>query len=219
MVIIILLLLLIVIVLLHFLYKGTSLIENLDDMGNSDDSGTSNTGPDNYQPYNDLVQNPQKGPMFLAMKNAANISALHSQLTALKTVPYEISDLSGQVHTNSKALVNIGKQIQSVGEASLNTNISSGPYPSTSSVSNTSSNSNSTAFLTSNTPGDNTSSTSWMTPATSTPATSTLASSTPSLATSSATSSTTPPSTPSSSTQQSSGQGWTFAKLKNQGGW
>ena len=172
MVIIILLLLLIVIVLLHFLYKGTSLIENLDDMG---DSSTSNTGPDNYQPYNDLVQNPQKGPMFLAMKNAANISALHSQLTALKTVPYEISDLSGEVHTNSKALANIGKQIQSVGEASLNTNISSGPYPSTSS----------TSWMTSPTSTPTTSTPTTSTPTTSTPTTSTLTSSAPSLTTSS----------------------------------
>ena len=147
MVIIILLLLLISLALLHFLYNDRCLIENLDsESDNTDDTEDTEDSSVQYQPYTDLSEDPINGPMFLAMKNAANISALHSQLSALKNVPSQISDLSGVANSNSKAIVNIGKEIHKVGEASFNTDISSGLYPSASSVIN-SQNSTSTSWL------------------------------------------------------------------------
>ena len=155
MVIIILLLLLISLALLHFLYNDRCLIENLDNESDNTDNidDTEDTEDTDstiqYQPYTDLSEDPKNGPMFLAMKNAANISALHSQLSALKNVPFQISDLSGIAHSNSKAIVNIGKEIYKVGGASFNTDIPSGPYPSATSVSK-SKNTTATSWL--NTP-------------------------------------------------------------------
>ena len=107
MIIIIILVLVILITLLHYFYGGKCLIENFD--MNEDDVNYT------YQSYNDLKYDPKNGPMFLAMKNAANIAALHSQLAALKNIPSEIIDISGMVHQNSSALVNIGKEIHKVG--------------------------------------------------------------------------------------------------------
>ena len=147
MVIIILLLLLISLALLHFLYNDRCLIENLDNTEDTEDTEDSSV---QYQPYTDLSEDPKNGPMFLAMKNAANISALHSQLSALKNVPSQISDISGVANSNSKAIVNIGKEIHKVGAASFNTDISSGLYPST--MSSTLS----TSFLTDSTAIDST---------------------------------------------------------------
>ncbi len=134
MIIIIILVLVILITLLHYFYGGKCLIENFD--MNEDD--VNNT----YQSYNDLKDDPKNGPMFLAMKNAANIAALHSQLAALKNIPSEIIDISGMVHQNSNALVNIGKEIHKVGAKRFNTDPTSNTT--TDPTSNTSTKINST---------------------------------------------------------------------------
>ena len=120
--VIILLILLILITILHCYFRGNSLIENLDNTSETV-SSTDNTSTDetnDYKPYSELQENSKQGSMFLAMKNAANIASLHSEFSRLKNLPYDITNIKGQVKTNSKALINIGKQIQSVGAASFN---------------------------------------------------------------------------------------------------
>ena len=115
--VIILLILLILITILHCYFRGNSLIENLD---NSSETVSSTDETNDYKPYSELQENSKQGPMFLAMKNAANIASLHSEFSRLKNLPYDITNIKSQVKTNSKALINIGKQIQSVGAASFN---------------------------------------------------------------------------------------------------
>ena len=142
--VIILLILLILITILHCYFRGNSLIENLDNTSETV-SSTDNTSTDetnDYKPYSELQENSKQGSMFLAMKNAANIAALHSQLAALKNVPSEIIDISGMVHQNSSALVNIGKEIHKVGAKRFNTDPTSNTT--TDPTSNTSTKINST---------------------------------------------------------------------------
>ena len=141
MAIIIIIILLFLIILLKYLCATTSIIENLDtstpDTSTSDtltsdtstsDTSTSDTLPQipqipqipivppntidaQYQHYRDLETNNQNGPMFLALKNAANIATLHTQLGLLSNIKEQVFDISGQVQTNSAALVQIGNHI------------------------------------------------------------------------------------------------------------
>lgn len=68
-----------------------------------------NTSTPNYQDYNDL-QN--KDPMFLAIKNAANISYIKSQLDELTGIKQQILDLSNNVYDNAQQIDQIQKAVQ-----------------------------------------------------------------------------------------------------------
>lgn len=100
---IILIIILILIIFLHYFCNKTKLIENLDD-----DSQTNN---EEYQHYTDLEKDEKGGPLFLAFKNAANISSLHSEISELNNLKTKITDISGQTHANSKALLKLSEQI------------------------------------------------------------------------------------------------------------
>ena len=58
---------------------------------------TSNINSNKYQNYDELEN---KDPMFLAIKNAANISYIKTQLDELKGIKQEIFDLSNNVYNN-----------------------------------------------------------------------------------------------------------------------
>jgi hypothetical protein len=107
MAIMILIILLFLIIILDTLVKKTSIIETLDASGSD------------YQDYKDLEQSDQHGPMLLGLKNAANISSLHTQLSGLTNVKQEIMDISGQVQINRKALSQLGKQISNLSYSSI----------------------------------------------------------------------------------------------------
>lgn len=111
MIVIALIILLSSIVLLHYLYKKPLLIENLDD--------TDTNTEDKYQDYDNLKNDPSHGPMMLAIKNAANIAALRSQLNTLSNLKSEVTDISGLVQTHSKAIINIGKEIGNIGYSAV----------------------------------------------------------------------------------------------------
>ena len=55
---------------------------------------TNNKGKKNYQDYNDLES---KDPLFLAIKNAANISYLKSQLDEINGLKQQIYDMSNNI--------------------------------------------------------------------------------------------------------------------------
>jgi len=67
-----------------------------------------------YQDYNEL-QN--KDPMFLAIKNAANISYMKSQLDELSGIKQQILDLSNNVYTNAQQIDQIQQAVQDQAEA------------------------------------------------------------------------------------------------------
>ena len=67
-----------------------------------------------YQDYSEL-QN--KDPMFLAIKNAANISYMKSQLDELSGIKQQILDLSNNVYTNAQQIDQIQQAVQDQAEA------------------------------------------------------------------------------------------------------
>jgi len=93
----------------YFKPKTREGIENQNNTSTS--TSTSNT---NYQDYNDL-QN--KDPMFLAIKNAANISYIKSQLDELTGIKQQILDLSNNVYTNAQQIDQIQQAVQDQAEA------------------------------------------------------------------------------------------------------
>ena len=70
---------------------------------------TSNINSNKYQNYDELEN---KDPMFLAIKNAANISYIKSQLDELKGIKQEIFDLSNNVYSNTQQLDQIQVALQ-----------------------------------------------------------------------------------------------------------
>ncbi|MEX0597232.1 MAG: hypothetical protein WD512_12125 [Candidatus Paceibacterota bacterium] len=62
-----------------------------------------------YQDYNELQT---KDPMFLAIKNAANISYMKSQLDELTGIKQQILDLSNNVYTNAQQIDQIQQAVQ-----------------------------------------------------------------------------------------------------------
>ena len=111
----ILIILLILIIFLHYLCNKTQLIENLDN------EQPTNTNEEVYQHYTDLEKDEKNGPLFLAFKNAANISSLYSKISNLNNLKANITDISGQTHANSKALLKIGEQIGKLVHANTHT--------------------------------------------------------------------------------------------------
>ena len=75
---------------------------------------TSNINSNKYQNYDELEN---KDPMFLAIKNAANISYIKTQLDELKGIKQEIFDLSNNVYNNEKQIDQIQQAIQDQAEA------------------------------------------------------------------------------------------------------
>lgn len=69
----------------------------------------SNINSKKYQNYDELEN---KNPMFLAIKNAANISYIKTQLDELKGIKQEIFDLSNNVYNNEKQIDQIQQAIQ-----------------------------------------------------------------------------------------------------------
>ena len=128
--IIILIILFILIIILHYFSKNSPLIENLEGSNtdattdattnattNATTDATTNattgatTGDEQYQHYSDIENNQKTGPLFLALKNAANISSLHSKISALSNMNEQVTNLDAQVKTNSKAILRIGQEI------------------------------------------------------------------------------------------------------------
>ena len=75
---------------------------------------TSNNNSNKYHNYDELEN---KDPMFLAIKNAANISYIKTQLDELKGIKQEIFDLSNNVYNNEKQIDQIQQAIQDQAEA------------------------------------------------------------------------------------------------------
>ena len=75
---------------------------------------TSNINSNKYQNYDELEN---KDPTFLAIKNAANISYIKTQLDELKGIKQEIFDLSNNVYNNEKQIDQIQQAIQDQAEA------------------------------------------------------------------------------------------------------
>ena len=115
--IIILIILFILIIILHYFSKNSPLIENLDSSVNADATTSATTDATNattdeqYQHYSDIENNQKTGPLFLALKNAANISSLHSKISALSNMNEQVTNLDTQVKTNSKAILRLGQEI------------------------------------------------------------------------------------------------------------
>jgi len=118
--IIILIILFILIIILHYFSKNSPLIENLDSSVNADattsattsaTTDATNTTDEQYQHYSDIENNQKTGPLFLALKNAANISSLHSKISALSNMNEQVTNLDTQVKTNSKAILRLGQEI------------------------------------------------------------------------------------------------------------
>jgi hypothetical protein len=104
MLVLVLIVLISLIILLHYLCSNNQIIEYLD---NPDDSDKNK----NYQDYSNLKSDPKNGPLFLATKNAANISVLHTDVDALNKLKEQVSDLSGQILANSQALSTVIKKV------------------------------------------------------------------------------------------------------------
>lgn len=119
MIVIVLIILLFLIVLLHYFYKKPLLIENLDDTDTNTNTNTDTDTDKNYQDYDNLKNDPSHGSMMLAIKNAANIAALRSQLNTLSNLKNQVTDISGLVQTHSKALVNIGNEVGNIGYSAV----------------------------------------------------------------------------------------------------
>ena len=87
-------------------YFKPKLREGIDETNsNLNDSNNSTK----YQNYDELEN---KDPTFLAIKNAANISYIKTQLDELKGIKQEIFDLSNNVYNNEKQIDQIQQAIQ-----------------------------------------------------------------------------------------------------------
>ena len=101
-------------------YLSSNIIEGLDNSTNNennDNDNNDNNDNDNqeFQPYTSLQNSPNKGPQFLAIKNAANLQVLQRQLDGLGNIKQKMADLQSQLATNSKAIIKIGQQVQQAG--------------------------------------------------------------------------------------------------------
>lgn len=108
MILIILLIIVLFLLILHnFLNTNNKLLENLDNK--SDD--------EEYQKYRNLENNEKNGPLFLALKNAANISALHSQISGINNLKERISDIENHVKANNKGILNLTNHLNQLGKS------------------------------------------------------------------------------------------------------
>ena len=83
-------------------YFKPSLREGLNETNNQSNTST-------YKDYNDLET---KDPMFLATKNAANISFIKSQLDELSGIKHQILELTNNVNTNTQQIDQIQQAVQ-----------------------------------------------------------------------------------------------------------
>ena len=106
MILVILILLLFSIILLYHFCTNTPLIENIDNNSEEDDDDYAN---------NNSYQNQSNNPLFIALKNAANISTLKSKVAALDNLKEQVASISEQVQTNDDTLSRIGEHINELG--------------------------------------------------------------------------------------------------------
>ena len=85
-------------------YRSTNLIENLN---NKEDE-------EKYKPYTSLEKDPQNGPLFLALKNAANIQALHKEFDNVNNLKEKIQNNSEKIDANTKSLVTVKKSLVNI---------------------------------------------------------------------------------------------------------
>ena len=102
MLVIILIIILIFLILQNFLYKTNSVFENLDNQTSTND--------------NNKPCDANSNPLFLALKNAANISALQSKISEFGNLKEELDKIQYQVNSNTKGLTGITHQISKVGK-------------------------------------------------------------------------------------------------------
>ena len=110
MLVIILITILILLITQNYLYKNYSLLENLDNKTKDEDK-------EEYQPYKSLKNDQKNGPLFLALKNAANISALHSQISGIHKLKDRLGDVEHKVDLNGKALTNLTNHLNKLGKS------------------------------------------------------------------------------------------------------
>jgi hypothetical protein len=96
-----------IIISLIAIYKSTSLQEGMDDEG-SDGSE-----------FNDYSDEEASNPMFLAMKNASNISVMKAQLDEMKGIGKRITDVETKVDTNEESIQTMAEQVSNGGFASM----------------------------------------------------------------------------------------------------
>jgi hypothetical protein len=87
-------------------YFKPKLREGIDETNSNVNDSNNST---KYQNYDELEN---KDPTFLAIKNAANISYIKSQLDELKGIKQEIFDLSNNVYSNTQQLDQIQVALQ-----------------------------------------------------------------------------------------------------------
>tara|TARA_B100001093_G_scaffold508672_1_gene571319 strand:- start:4164 stop:4526 length:363 start_codon:yes stop_codon:yes gene_type:complete len=104
---------LIFLILYKFLYTKNRLLENLDNKKNINNENDD----EEYQKYRNLENNEKNGPLFLALKNAANISALHSQISGINNLKERISDIENQVKVNNKGIMNLTNHLNQLGKS------------------------------------------------------------------------------------------------------
>ena len=125
MLVIILITILILLILYNYLHKNNSLFENLDSQTNttSETSKTSKTSKsdkenqEEYQHYRNLENDQKNGPVFLALKNAANISALHSQISGINNLKERIGNIENHVKANNKGILSLTNHLNKLGKA------------------------------------------------------------------------------------------------------
>jgi hypothetical protein len=69
-----------------------------------------------YQEYTDLKNNNKTGPLFLALKNAANISSLHSKISGLNNLKEKINVIDSKVNLNGKALTQLSNHLSKISQ-------------------------------------------------------------------------------------------------------
>ena len=110
MILVILVLLLLTIILLYHFYTNTPLIETMDINTAINSNDEDDNKYDNLQSTN---------PLFIAIKNAANIATLQTEVNTLNTLKDKLSNITKQVQENSKILFNIDKQISDMASSTI----------------------------------------------------------------------------------------------------
>ena len=105
MLVIVLIIILILLILQNFLYKNNNLFENLDNQTNTEQNTEQNKPCDH-----------NSNPLFLALKNAANISALQSKISEFSNLKERLDTVENHVKANTKGLIGITHQFSQVGK-------------------------------------------------------------------------------------------------------
>ena len=127
---IILLIILLIVIILYNLCNNHILLENMtDDSTALNKSQSKDLDQEEYQHYYNLEKDQKTGPLFLALKNAANISSLHSKIDQMKGLKEKVESIQNHVKINTKGISQLSNKLTKYGNSLVGGFASKGKIP------------------------------------------------------------------------------------------